>query len=414
MLDGDLLLAFVFMAVLFLRQISILKQPNKINYSPLMIGIGAISSVVHFIIHPEAVDTLLILRESFFPLLVSLLLYIVMNILHQTQQTLLSRTQHEFTKALIEQITQLKEFTSELEKKMILNQNEDRLAQEETREKFKKDIKALDAIQTNQANFLDKFSEMESWHKDVASAFEKFTDVQLPSLDDVVHKHIDILRVAEQDHFNKLKVTLESAVESRYDIAEDMEVMKKNLEDMNNISSNISTSIINNTIEKLSEVTKPFEQQLGLLKSHTESLSTSLYEDENRLSKIREQSEIIMKQMILSSKKMSILEGQTANLHDVYGDIKSLVSDIEIVKADYVKSQSQLENIVKDLAESKEKDVVNVKEEIEKLSADLVARIDTSLEKLHKHYHIANEDISKSVQFLAKQTQAKNSYTDID
>ena len=414
MLDGDLLLAFVFMAVLFLRQISILKQPNKINYSPLMIGIGAISSVVHFIIHPEAVDTLLILRESFFPLLVSLLLYIVMNILHQTQQTLLSRTQHEFTKALIEQITQLKEFTSELEKKMILNQDEDRLAQEETREKFKKDIKALDAIQTNQANFLDKFSVMESWHKDVANAFEKFTNVQLPSLDDVVHKHIDILRVAEQDHFNKLKFTLENAVESRYDIAEDMESMKKNLEAMNNISSNISSSITNHTIERLSEVTRPFEQQLGLLKSHTESLSTSLYEDETKLSKIREQSEMIMKQMILSSKKMSMLEGQTSNLHDVYGDIKSLVSDIEVVKADYVKSQSQLENIVKDLAESKEKDIVNVKEEIEKLSADLVTRIDNSLEKLHKHYHIANEDISKSVQFLAKQTQAKNSYTDLD
>ena len=54
MLDGDLLLAFSFMALLFLRQISILKQPNKINYAPLMIGIGSISSVVHFIIHPDA------------------------------------------------------------------------------------------------------------------------------------------------------------------------------------------------------------------------------------------------------------------------------------------------------------------------------------------------------------------------
>jgi len=414
MLDGDLLLAFAFMALLFLRQISILKQPNKINYAPLMIGIGAISSVVHFIIHPEATDTLLILRESFFPLLVSLLLYIVMNILHQTQQTLQSRTQHEFTKALIEQITQLKEFTSELERKMILNRDEDRLAQEETRDKFKKDIRALDAIQTNQAKFLDKFEEMEAWHKDVTKAFANFTDVQLPSLDDVVHKHIDILRVAEQDHFNKVKSTLERAVESRCDIAEDMENMKKNLKNMSSISNTISNSITKHTIEKLSEVTKPFEQQIVSLKSHTESLGTSLYEDESKLSNIREQSEMIMKQMILSSKKMTTLEGQTSNLHDVYGDIKSLVSEIEVVKSDYVKSQAQLEGIVKDLQDSKSKDIVNVKEEIEKLSSDLVERIDNSLDKLHKHYHIANEDISKSVQFLAKQSQVKNVYTDLD
>jgi len=413
MLDGDLLLAFAFMALLFLRQISILKQPNKINYAPLMIGIGAISSVVHFIIHPEVTDTLLILRESFFPLLVSLLLYIVMNILHQTQQTLLSRTQHEFTKALIEQITQLKEFTSELEKKMILNQNEDRLAQEENREKFKKDIKALDAIQTNQAKFLDKFQEMEFWHKDVTKAFEKFTDVQLPSLDDVVHKHIDILRVAEQDHFNKVKTILDKVVESRQEVAQDMEDMKKNLENMGNISDTISNTITNHTIEKLSEITKPFESQIISLKSHTESLGTSLAEDESKLSSIRDQSEIIMKQMILSSKKMMTLEGQTSNLHDVYGDFKALISDVEIIKSDYVKSQAQLEKISKDLQESKSKDIVNVKEEIQNLSSDLISRIDNSLEKLHKHYHIANEDISKSVQFLAKQSQLKNGYGDL-
>ncbi len=412
MLDGDLLLAFAFMIVLFLRQISIVKHPNKINYAPLMIGIGAISSVVHFIIHPEATDTLLILRESFFPLLVSLLLYIVMNILHQTQQTMQSRTQHEFTKALIEQITQLKEFTSELDKKMILNKNEDKLAQEDIREKFKKDIKALDTIQTNQAKFLEKFAEMESWHKDVTKTFENFTNVQLPSLDEVVHKHIEILRVAEQDHFNKVKATLEKAVESRCDIADDMEAMKENLDSMSNMHKSIANAITKQTIAQLSEVTKPFEMQIVSLKSHTESLSTALYEDESKLSNIREQSEMIMKQMILSSKKMSTLEGQTSNLHDVYGDIRELIADIESVKADYVKAQAQLQLIVKDLEESKSKDIVNVKEEIEKLSTDLAERIDNSLEKLHNHYHIANEDISKSVQFLAKQAQAKNGYTD--
>ncbi len=262
MFESDLLLAFAFMAVLFLRQISILKQPNKINYAPLMIGIGTISSVVHFMIHPEVTDTLLILRESFFPLLVSLLLYIVMNILHQTQQSMISRTQHEFTKELIEQITQLKEFTSELEKKMIVNQDEDRLAQQETREKFKQDIKALDTIQTNQGMFIEKFDEMNSWHKDVTKAFDTFTNVQLPSLDDVVHKHIDILRVAEQDHFNKVKSTLEKAVQSRCDISDDMDDMKDNLVQMSNISQNISSTITKHTIEKLADVTTPFEKQI--------------------------------------------------------------------------------------------------------------------------------------------------------
>ena len=414
MFDGDLLLAFAFMVLLFLRQISILKQPNKINYAPLMIGIGAISSVVHFIIHPETVDTLLILKESFFPLLVSLLLYIVMNILHQTQQSNQSKTQHEFTKVLIEQITQLKEFTSELEKKMILNQNEDRAAQEEIREKFKQDIKALDIIQINQIKFLEKFEQMELWHNDVTNTFENFTNVQLPSLDDVVHKHIDILRVAEQDHFNKVKATLARAVESRGDISEELDELKESLQSMSSISQNIAKAITNATTQQLSEVIKPFETQVVALKSHTEGVNTSLYESENKLNGIKEQSEMIMKQMVLSSKKMNELKDQNSGLHDIYATMKELMSDIEVIKSEYVKSQAQLSMIINDFKNSKDQEIDSIKEQMESLIVILTNKVDNSLEKLHDHYNIANEDISKSVQFLAKQAQVKNSYSDLD
>jgi DNA repair exonuclease SbcCD ATPase subunit len=412
--DGDLLLAFVFMAILFLRQITIIKQPNKINYSPLMIAIGLISSLVHFIIHPEIIDTVFIVRESLFPLLVSLLLYIVMNILHQTQKSEQARTQHEFTKTLIEQITQLKELASEVEKNMILNQDEDKKAQEEVRKKFKQDIQALETIQNNQNMFLEKFDNMDSWHKDVSKSFENFTEVQLPSLDEVVHKHIEILRIAEQDHFNKVKETLAKAVDSRCDIVEDIEEMKSNLKEVGNISHTISKSITKHTIEQLQEVTRPFEQQIMSLKSHSEGLSTTLYEGENILSNIKEQSEMIMKQMILSSKKMTVLESQNSGLHDVYASIKDLVSDIEIVKSDYVKSQAELGMIVKELKDSQIEEINSVKVEMEALIATLTNKIDNSLDKLHKHYNIANEDISKSVQFLAKQAQSKKGYSDLD
>lgn len=410
MFDYDLILAFIFMTLLFLRQISILKQENKINYAPLMLGIGAISSVVHFIIHPETIDILLILRESLFPFLVALLLYIVMNIIHQTQQALHVKIQQDFTKALIEQIEQLKDFTSELEKKMILNQNEDRLAQEDIREKFKQDIKALDNILTNQDKFLNKFLEMQEWHKSVTKAFANFTEVQLPSLDSVVHEHIDILRVAEQDHFNKVKATLERAVQSRCDIMDDIDAMKANLDSMNSISKTISDSITKETTSKLMEVTIPFEKQVLNLKSHAESLTTALSEDETKLISIRDQSEMIMKQMILSSKKMNTIEEQNSNLYDVFANIKDLIDDIEHVKSEYVKSQAQLSIIVNEFKNSKDEDINRFKEQMEFLTDTLTKNIDNSLDKLHKHYHIANEDISQSVQFLAKQAQIKKGY----
>ena len=118
MFESDLLLAFAFMAVLFLRQIAILKRPNKINYAPLMIGIGAISTLVHFIIHPDTSNVILLFRESLFPLLVALLLYIVMNIMHQTQVSENARHQEEFSKVLVKELSELKEFILEIEEKM--------------------------------------------------------------------------------------------------------------------------------------------------------------------------------------------------------------------------------------------------------------------------------------------------------
>ncbi|MBU1658736.1 hypothetical protein KKG72_06760 [bacterium] len=411
MYDNDLLVAFLFMALLFVRQIYILKQPNKIDYAPLMVGIGAIGSVVHFIVHPEVENILLLLRESFFPLLVGLLLYIVMNILHQTQQSENARTEDEFTRTLVSQVTQLKEFIAELESRISANQQEDRKAQEEIREKFKHDIKALDAIQLNQGKFLEKFDDLEGWHVEVSKSFDYFSTVQMPSLDDVVHKHIDILRIAEQDHYNHLKIALEKALENKYDISEDIDALKEKLGSMQNIAESISKSITRHTLQQLSGVTQAFEKQVSTLKSHAEGIGTSLSESDSRLNAIRVQSEIIMKQMVLSSKKMNELEEQNNGLHNFYKTIKELTHEMQSIKEDYVKSQSQLKAISKELKISEDERILAMKEEIESLSMILIQKVDSSLEKLHEHYHITSEDISQSVQILAKKVQSKKGYT---
>lgn len=412
MFDNDLLLAFTFMALLFLRQIVILKQPNKINYAPLMIGIGAISSVVHFIIQPNTSDVILLLRESFFPLLVALLLYIVMNILHQTQESENKRVENNSAKVLINEITELKKFVAELQTSMNSTQKEDKFTQTQTETKLKSDLVALESIQLNQTKFTEKFDEMSSWQAEVNKSFAYFSEVQLPELDDVVHKHIDILRVAEQDHYNKLSGLIEHGVDTRDDIYKDIEELKGTLRSMQNISQDISREITEQTQERLSGVAKAFESQILTLKSHAESVTTSLYESETTLKGIREQSELIMKQMVLSAAKMDVLEKQNSGLHDIYLSVKDLVNDIEYIKSDYVKAQSQLTNIAKELKESKEEQVLQMKSKIDTLSENLTLKIDDSLEKLHKHYHIANEDITKSVQMLAKRAQLKNGYQD--
>ena len=414
MFDIDLLIAFAFMALLFLRQISILKQPNKINYAPLMIGIGAISAVLHFILHPDTTDVILLLRESFIPLLVALLLYIMMNIMHQTQESQSARSKDEFTKVLVDEISKLKEFVSELEYKVGSSQRANSKEQAEIQKKFQEDIKALDAIKENQANFLQKFDEMDLWHQNVSKEFEHFREIQMPELDNVVHKHIDILRVAEQDHYNQLKGTLQKAVESRVEMSDDMDILKGKLGSMKNISDDIAKSITKHTLQQLSGVTKAFEDQIIALKSHAESVKTSLSEGDSRLDNIKTQSEMIMKQMSLSSHKMDELEKQNDGLHNIYTTAKELVRDVEKIKDDYIASQSQLAQVSKELSASKDGQLYDMRKQIESLSDTLTQKIDDSLEKLHEHYHIADEDITKSVQILSKKAQLKSGYTELD
>jgi archaellum component FlaC len=164
----------------------------------------------------------------------------------------------------------------------------------------------------------------------------------------------------------------------------------------------------------LGEVVKPFEREILSLKSHAEGINTSLYESENRLSTIKEQSELIMKQMILSSKKMNELQSQNSALYDVYETMRDLMKDIEIIKSEYVKSQSQLSVIIQDFKDVKDSEIDSIKEQMESLIVILTTKVERSLEKLHEHYHIANEDISQSVKFLSKQAQLKNSYSELD
>jgi ABC-type transporter Mla subunit MlaD len=403
MFDTDLLIAFGLMAVLFLRQIVILKQPNKINYAPLMIGIGALSSIIHFMIHPDSHDILLILRESFLPLLIALFLYIIMNILHQTQQSMHTKTQEQFIQVLVREINELKSFILELEKRMAVSQSENIKTQEKISQTFIDDIKVLESIKENQEKFLQKFEELEEWHADVNKSFNYFSQTQLPELDDVVHKHIDILRISEQDHYNKLQDLLKKALENRVDITEDIKEVNEKLESIKDTSDSIATTIIQKTLNNIATISKAFENEILLLKSNAATISTTLSENETLMQNIKSQSEMIMKQMILSSKKMDELEKKNSGLSDVFHQAKSLLDEVEAVKSDYVKAQSQLNTLASSLQKS-------IEEEHEKLRE----KIDTSLEELHKHYHIVGEDVTKNANLLAKKAQVQKGYTELD
>jgi chromosome segregation ATPase len=410
MFDIDFLISFFLMSILFLRQIMILKQPNKINYAPLILSIGAISSIVHFVLHPESTNFVLSLRESLIPMLMAFILYIIMNILHQTQLSMNAKMQDEFTQTVAYEVSQLKAFLLELEQRMNHTQEISEKSHEDIRKNFVNDIQILDTILTTQKQFLEKFDEMKQWHNDVDSSFKYFSEVQLPELDNVVHKHIDILRVAEQDHYNKLMALMQEATKNRFDISESIEVLEEKLDKIGSMADKISESIVEKTLGKINSATDALESEIVLLKSHTEALKTSLYEGENTLSNIKLQSEMIMKQMVLSAQKMDELEVQNNKMYTLFTSIDTLIENIHQVEEDYNKAQEKLSDILNNISDAKTQEIQQMKETIEELSETLATKVDESLENLHEHYHITSEDISQSVKILAKKAQLQKGY----
>lgn len=413
MFDADLLLAFVVMGALFLRQISIYKEPHKINYAPLMLGIGAISATFHFITHPEATQVLLVLKESLLPILVALILFFIANILHQTQISEEAKREQLFLKLLVQEIGALKELGGAVEKKMILSQQEEQEIQEQLREKFRHDIKILDTILENQNRFLEEFQRLQLSNENVNKSLENFTNVKLPSLDDVVHKHIDIFRVAEQDHFNKVKGTLERMLHTKEGIAKEVTELKEQIQEIGTVAQTIAKTITQQTLQQLGDILRPFEKELLNLKTHSQIITNSLQESQNRAGSIREQSEIIMKQMLLASKKINELQTQNSSLHELYTKMRELLKEIESLDLGYRESQTKLDTLLEEFYKLQKVQTQSNKEEMDLFLATLKSQTHDLIQKLSAQ----SEDpdtLSSNLKFLSKQAQLKNRYSELE
>jgi len=414
MLSTDILISFAFMALLFLRHVAILKRPNKINYAPLMLGIGGIATLIHFIVYSHATEITPLLKESLFPFLVALMFYIVMNILNQTKESDEAKQREEFAVLLVKELTQLKNFMLDLENRMMEFSKENMARQESLREEFKKDVESLELILKNQNEFTKRFEELEEWHKDVNNSFEHFSNVQMPELDSMVHKHIDLLRVAEQEHYNKLNTLLSKAMEERVDLEVELEILQKEMQKIQTMSESIAKSIVSSTKQHFTHLTQDLSGELVSLKLHAEGVKTTLYEDETILADIRKESEIIVKQMALSSKQMQEIQKQTTTLHTLMSKLELLTNELDVLKSDYLQAELTLSSVLQKFTGSEEREKEVIIDQIKNMLLLLDEKIEKKIDELRNHYKITTEHMHEQAQFLAKRAQLQKGYTDLE
>ncbi len=409
MFDLYMFLSFALMALIFLRQISVFKNPTKINYAPLMLGIGAIASVIHFIIAPESQNIVVTLKGSFIPFLVALMLYIIMNIMHQTQVAENERIRMEFTQALVEQISALKGFMQNLESRMMEYASQEERMRREFIERFDGDIETLAQLLHNQKHFMEAFKEVRSWHEEITQMLVNFTEFKLPELDSIIHRHIEMLQLSQQQEFQKLHETLKKHSPDIQKLEDAMQKALRQVASIEEMTKETAKRIASQSMEEFSILTQKLHKRFEELHSQSEALWTAVAESAQSIAAVRKQSEIVMEQMVLIAKKMEHFEQNRVLFETLSKQAEQLLMKVQSIEREYSAASQSLQSIAKRMQEEEHNYIEMLTAQTQEALQNMDKKVNNTLEELKEKYVVATDDISQSVKILAKKAQLQKS-----
>jgi hypothetical protein len=406
MFAPDVLLSIGVMSLLFLRHISVYKDRNKINYTPIVLIVGFIGGILHFVLFAEEPTVLLIFKESLITLAVGAVLSAIMSAMSQTQNTLSSQEDRYRIQTLADE-TELQ--GKALNERLSAVTQMESSTQEQLRNLFKEEFDALHVLQSNQKLFVSKIESLLAQQQLSMEKFEEFTLTELPGLDNVVHRHIDLLRLSEQDHFNQLKLSTKSAAEENKEINAQLKNIHENLRLLHqNQAPERTVAILQ---KELNTIIHDFAHHIQTLGAKSEGIMTTLLENDALLRGSREQSELIMQQMVLSSKQMKEMTLHSKDLYDSFKPLGSLFASAEELYREFFSARGKLGELVVTLESYERHEHRAMRENLERIANEVSERLSLLAQSLPKHESIEIFD-TKNIHELAGRVKLHRSYTE--
>jgi len=406
MISLDLLLVILAMSLLFLRHTAVYKDPSKINYTPMVLALGFIGGLLHFILSGSMEIT--IIKESLLSVSVGILLSAIMSVMNQTVSVINS---HE-DRLRISQISEEVALLTSLKERLDLITQMEGSTHDQIRHVFKEEFDALNVIQENQKLFIKKIESLLAQQQNAMGKFEEFTFTELPSLDNVVHRHIDMLRVAEQDHFLQLKNVARSSSDEQKEVHTQLNEIRDLLLRMSHHQLPEHTIAVLH--KELDRIVQDFSHHLQSLGAKSESIVTSLLENDALLQGSREQSELIMQQMVLSSKQMKEMTLHAKELSDSLKPLSHLFDSAETLHDEFIHAKGKLSELIVTLESYEHQEYRAVRQSLEQVAAEATAQIQLltqTLQKRDSHDRESSPMIeARSVQELASKVKLHRSY----
>lgn len=409
MFAPDVLLSIGVMSLLFLRHISVYKDRNKINYTPILLAVGTLGGILHFILFAEESSITLVLKESLITIGVGTVLSAIMSAMSQTQKAFSSGEEKAYLEALASgfesQCTLMRTFGERLSAVTEMENS----THEQLRTLFKEELEALNVIQNNQKIFVSKIESLLAQQHLSMEKFEEFTLTELPGLDNIVHRHIDLLRVAEQDHFNQLKSAIKTGSDENKEVRSHLDTIHENIRLLT--QNQASDQIVAILKRELNGVIQDFARHIQALGAKSEGIVTTLLENDALLRGSREQSELIMQQMVLSSKQMRELTGQSKELYDSFKPLGALFASADELYREFLNARGKLGELVVTLESYEKQEHRAMRENLERIASEVGEQLYHLSQSLPKHESVEKFD-AKSIQELAGKVKLHRSYTE--
>lgn len=396
--------------VLFWRQMAIFKLDKKINYAPVVIIVGAISSISMFVFSKGELKH--DIQYALMPLLISLIFYVVMYVMYQVKVNAYKAQQERHEKLLTLLISNIKEYFSILDGKLSTIESTEEQTLQAMQLALKNELSEFSEVFSRQNVISQKLEDMYKQQEEGLSAIQGFLKKDVVDFDTVIHRHIDVLRIAEQDHYHKLQSTINSMNESKDDssMQEAVKVLSMQLDEIENSFKDSAFSVVNEAKAKMNTMIESMNVGLQTTKQLGESVMLSTQEYESKLQELHKQAGSLLQKSDTIHESMEDTYAQSQKIRPVYASLNELISRLMDIYAEYKHAKKELTLVASELGNAEERHFELMDKKIDALSKEIHVKMDDSLRELKDHYHLADRDVTSTVKTLAAKAQLQKSY----
>ena len=402
------------MLVLFWRQLVISKRDGKVNYAPLVLLIGSISSISLFIFSHHENELKHDIQYALMPLLIALIFYMMMYLMYQVKINTAKKEKAEHERLLELLITNIKDYFGILDGKLSAIESTEEQTLSAVQMTLKNELAEFSQVSARQTSLAQKLEEMYNQQEIGLSNIQKFLQKDVVDFDKVVHRHIDILRISEQDHYHKLQETLTRIKESSTDTSmqEAIRVLSTQLDGVEESFKDSAFTIANEAKSKLNIMMETMTEGLQNTKQLGESVMLSTQEYEVKLQELHKHVSSLLQKSDTIHESMEDTYAQSQKIRPVYASLNELVSRLMDIYGEYKHAKKELHIVASELGNAEERHFEMMDKKIDALSKEMHVKIDASLRELKEHYHIADRDVTSTVKTLAAKAQMQKSYSE--